>query len=113
MPTDFTVEVERDGESLALRVHGELDISSAERLVDAYEKDLEGVTAVTVDLSDLDFIDSSGIRAVLTVKRRCDAAGQRMVLISGREEVDRVIRMVRLDDSIEVVPGPGGVPDPG
>ena len=58
-------------------LHGELDLMSANGLTDALVE-LAGSTVV-VDLSDLTFMDSSGIGALVRARNRIRADGQLML----------------------------------
>ncbi len=61
-------------------LHGELDVASAGGLADALV-DVAGSTLV-VDLSDLTFIDSSGIGALVVARKRILADGQGQLVLS-------------------------------
>jgi anti-sigma B factor antagonist len=66
----LTIEPRHDGDRLVLHARGEIDINS----VGALERALEGsaaesVSEVVVDLTEVDFMDSTGLTALLTAKR--------------------------------------------
>ncbi len=61
-------------------LHGELDIVSAEGLADALVK-VAGSTLV-VDLSDLTFMDCSGIDALVVARNRILANGQGQLVVT-------------------------------
>ncbi len=56
------------------RVEGELDITNADGFADMVEKELRRGRRVFLDLSQLQFMDSSGIRALI----RMSKAGQEL-----------------------------------
>jgi anti-sigma B factor antagonist len=56
-----------------------------------------------LDLRPLTFMDSSGLRALLAADTRAREAGGRLVLIRGDERVQRVLRITRLDERLEIV----------
>jgi hypothetical protein len=57
----------RDRRRHVCRGAGELDLASAASPVDAVSKHCgEGAEAIVLDIGDLDFIDSTGLRAILT-----------------------------------------------
>ncbi|MFE5488949.1 STAS domain-containing protein [Streptomyces virginiae] len=60
-----------------LTVSGELDMDAAPHLTEAADVlDLPG-QAVALDLSDVTFIDSSGLNALLALRHRVNVAGER------------------------------------
>ena len=62
-----------------------------------------GRPTVTLDLRELTFIDSSGIRAILRADTRARALGSRLRLIAGPERVQKVFQITRLDHQLEFV----------
>jgi len=71
--TRFSVEAEREGDAAVVRLHGELDLATAPRLRRALGALLDTrPSALVVDLSDLTFVDTSGVRVV---RAACIQAG--------------------------------------
>jgi anti-sigma B factor antagonist len=66
--TDFSVDVEDDGTLVVLRLHGELDLATVPTVEDTFERHA-GRRAVVLDLADLEFMDSSGVRLVVELNR--------------------------------------------
>src|SRR5919201_2129987 len=83
---------------------GELDIATAVKLEDALRPVEAARPALLVlDLRPLDFMDSSGLRALVAADTRAREAGRRLVLIRGRERVQKVFSITRLDERLEIV----------
>lgn len=86
----------REGETHIVELLGELDIAGAPRL----EAELRAVEAtdaeaIVVDLSGLEFIDSTGIRMLLLASDRC-SEGRRMSILRGPKQVHRVFEITDL-----------------
>jgi anti-sigma B factor antagonist len=80
-------------------LHGELDLASAEGLAGALV-DLAGSTLV-VDLADLSFMDSSGIGALVTARKRIRAQGLGdLVVTRPTAIVQKALEIVGLDELI-------------
>ena len=88
-------------------VSGELDLASAEEL-EAQLKQLESSEPelLVLDLRQLDFMDSTGLRAVIAADARARDRGARLVVVRAPEEVDRVFRLTRMDQHLELVDEP-------
>jgi anti-anti-sigma factor len=89
---------------------GELDIASAPRFEEGLtevERDTPGV--LVLDLRRVDFIDSTGLRAVIGADERARAAGRRFVIIRGPAAVERVFSVTQLDQRLEIVDDPESV----
>jgi anti-sigma B factor antagonist len=99
----FEVTRSEDGpERLRFKLGGELDLYSATALDDAIVKaEGEKWPCVCLDLSELDFLDSAGLRVIMRTHARSQKDGRRLVLRRGPEAVDRVFRLTRLDRELE------------
>lgn len=99
------MKIEQHGEEVVVvRLTGELDLSVAEpagqRIVDAVPSSARGVV---VDMTALDFIDSSGISMLFKIARRVGSHRQqlRVVAPDGRP-VARVLEIVEFDRAAPV-----------
>ena len=103
MVDEFRIELfVADGDALGVRVHGELDTATADELLDAVESHAEPVSTCVVDLTYCDFLDSSGIRALLLSQRTLDSGKGTMRLINVRPHVDRVLRIAGVQKIIQI-----------
>ena len=72
----FSISFAGDGDRRVLVLLGELDLSSAPQLEAALESVCgDGAQEVFVDVSRLDFMDTSGLRAILLGERVCAEHG--------------------------------------
>jgi anti-sigma B factor antagonist len=89
---DFAIKKEpAEGDVLVLAVKGELDVATVPGLRDELNGALErGVTRMVVDLSDVTFVDSVSLAALLTTSRRLGDAG-RFALVVQRDSYGMLI----------------------
>lgn len=101
-----------DGRS-RLAVRGELDLSTVGQVETALaELEREsGASTVVLDLRGLRFIDSSGLHLVLGADARARECGGRLLIVRGPEAVDRVFRLARLEQRLELTEDPDPDPD--
>ena len=104
----FGFESEERGQVTLVTLRGELDLLSTGELEPELERlaDEPGVDVVALDLRDLEFLDSSGLRLVVLVERRLKDAGRRLVLVRGPQPVQRVFEITRMTDRLEFVDAP-------
>ena len=101
------LRTEQDQGTPRLIVSGELDLASAEEL-EAGLKQLESAEpdVLVLDLRELDFMDSTGLRTVIAADARAKERSGRLVVVRASEEVDRVFRLTRMDQHLELVDEP-------
>ena len=99
------LEVEtRRGEGLAqLVLRGELDLSTVKKVEDELAALEAGEKVVVLDLSGLTFLDSTGLRLMVTADQRAQKDGRRLVIVKGPETVQRVFSITKLDETLEMV----------
>lgn len=89
------VRTARSGSWLIVRVAGELDVAGAEPLREALEAGLaeQGVRDLCLNLSEVPFVDSSGIGVILGRYRRLHQQGGRMAIVGARPAVRTVLEL--------------------
>jgi anti-anti-sigma factor len=87
-----------------ISVRGELDLSTAPQLEGPLEEALEGEGSVLIDLSQCEFIDSTGIALIVRAWQRLDSGenGRALVLCTHNDQVRRVLEITGLELSIPV-----------
>jgi anti-sigma B factor antagonist len=103
---DVRHEIRKDAVWVSLR--GELDLATASTLEAALQEAESANNAVPIvlDLRQLAFIDSSGLRVMLAAAKRADDRDRRFILVRGSDQVDRVFRVTGSDRHLEVVDEP-------
>jgi anti-anti-sigma factor len=77
----FGLRLERmDGGWVRVCVEGELALTSSSLLELAVERELEAESDILLDLSRIDFIDSTGLRAMTALVRSAKANGRKLKL---------------------------------
>lgn len=88
-----------------ISVRGELDLSTAPELEGALDQALEsGEGSVLIDLSECEFIDSTGIALIVRAWQRLHGGdnGRALVICSQNNQVRRVLEISGLELSIPV-----------
>ncbi len=94
----------RTGTIAALEVQGELDYATRHKFGAVIESIFsKGVHSIALDLSGLDFIDSSGLGMLIMTRRRIDAEGGKMPVVIN-DRVERILRTMQLTDYFETMP---------
>ena len=83
---------------------GELDISTfdkAEKQIEEAEQ--EAPDLLIIDLAELQFVDSTGVRLILLADQRAQQAGRRLAIRLGRGQALRVFTMLGITDRFDVL----------
>jgi anti-sigma B factor antagonist len=98
----LTVQLDQDGESLTVRASGELDIATTEVLQKTLRHAFGGDAAsVILDVAEVTFIDSMGLRALLWAAAHQD--GHRLSVRCGPGAVGRMIETTGAERSLPLI----------
>lgn len=93
----FTLEERSEGACRTLILRGELDMASAPVFEGAFQGLCEGgAQELVLDLGPLEFIDSTGLTAILRCREACEEHLCDLALLPGRPGVMRVFELTRL-----------------
>lgn len=93
-PGQLDVATEIQDRAATLTPRGELDLANADRLVEAVaEMEERSPARITIDLGELRFIDSTGLRAILQADARARERGYELLLLPGVDTVQRVFEL--------------------
>lgn len=98
------IVVGEQGATRAIELHGEWDLAGLPSIRQAISRALDGVPdCVVLDLSGLEFIDSSGLHATVELTKRSAAQNTRLLIIPGPEPVQRMFKITGLLPSLPFV----------
>lgn len=101
-PDGFTYDVTRQGDETVVALAGELDMSSAPEFAVCLDRlRASCVSTVVVDLSALEFCDSSGLAVFANFQERAGQQGSRLVLRRPSQQVERLLSLTCLDGLLE------------
>jgi anti-sigma B factor antagonist len=103
MPQHFELQPRMEADALVLPPRGDLDIATAPRLAAAIDELPAHVRKVVVDLRGVTFVDSSGLRGLLLVRRRTREAGIELVVVHDPEVHGPIFRLTQLDEELPLV----------
>jgi anti-sigma B factor antagonist len=96
----FRIAVDRTAGTTRVRVYGELDLTTAPRLRHVLDG-LSGQTDhVVLDLDRLDFIDSTGVAAIVHADLLANHNGQHLTIRCHSHQAQRVFEITGLRDQL-------------
>jgi anti-anti-sigma factor len=87
----------------SVRVSGELDIATTPQLESMLREPRLQARVVVLDLRQVEFIDASGVHAIVNASIGARRVGNRLVLLRGGPDVDRVFALTGSSGDIEIV----------
>ena len=100
----LSLETREEGEQVRISVEGELDLSSAltfdEEIRRAEEREPR---TLVIDLSGLKFLDSTGLRLIMSAEARAKKRGHRLAIVEGTQAVQRIFRLAGVNRRLDIV----------
>lgn len=101
----LTTEIRGSKSHALVLLTGELDASTAGKLYEELAQiSREGVMHVALDLTALEFIDSTGISVIIAEHKRAASSGGELVILTPHRNVRRVFEVTGLMDILDVLP---------
>jgi anti-anti-sigma factor len=107
-PAPFEATADQLDDVRVISVRGELDLSTAPELESPLEEAVStGDASVLIDLTECEFIDSTGIALIVRAWQRLDSGAEgegsgRVVICSDNDQVRRVLEITGLELSIPI-----------
>ena len=95
-------EVVRDDGVCVVSVVGELDLTAVEQFLTITRRSSETCSSLEVDFHGLSFLDSTGLSALLQLRKESIARGLRLSLTNVGPSTQRLFRITGLLDAFDI-----------
>ena len=95
------IDVNKNGNVLTISPFGRLDTSTSPELQVVVTDNIDGVTDLTFDLKQLDYLSSAGLRVLMSSQKIMNKQGE-MRLINVNEDVMDIFDMTGLTDVFDI-----------
>lgn len=102
---NFDVATNRQDGALVVAPSGEIDLATVDLVREAVERDKESGEDLVLDLREVGFMDTSGLRYVLELMDRSAREGFGLRLVKGPRAVQRVFEVSGLEPRLPFVDG--------
>jgi anti-sigma B factor antagonist len=110
--SQLSLEVRREGDAAVVRARGDIDLSTLARATTALDGARAGARSLVLDLREVGFMDTSGLRLIIEEQRRAAETGYRFAVVRGSRRVQRLFEIAGLggDDElfVDAPPRPDG-----
>ena len=98
----MTMEIKRNAEETIITIVGRLDTTTAPALEKAINEDIGDVKNLVLDLTNLQYISSAGLRVLLGAQKKMQKIGS-MKVVNVCETVMEVLEMTGFADILVIV----------
>lgn len=92
----------RQGQTLIIKLSGRLETSTAPGLQEIVEKELDDITELNIDMTELEYVSSAGLRVLLAGAKRMKAQNGVMIVQHVNEEVMEVFEITGFKDILNI-----------
>ena len=97
----MTIEIKRNAEETTIKLVGRLDTTTAPALDKTINKDIAGTKNLVLDVKELEYISSAGLRVLLGAQKKMQKIGS-MKVTNVCEEVMEVFEMTGFADILVI-----------
>jgi anti-anti-sigma factor len=107
-PSGFSISISESDGRAVVAIRGELDLATAPELETALLERLDAGEDVVLDLRDLQFMDSSGLRVLITAHARAADGGPQFAIVRPRvgSEVARILDIAGVEQQLNLIEEP-------
>jgi anti-anti-sigma factor len=100
----LTLTTSQEQEAVRVALAGELDLSSALTFDEQLRRIEEesNVDTLVLDMEELKFMDSTGLRLIVSAHQRAVRAGRRLAIVHARKPIRRIFRLTGMLDRLDV-----------
>jgi anti-sigma B factor antagonist len=99
--------VRNQADAVVVHLDGELDLASAPQFeVELERAEVTAAATLVLDLRDLQFIDSAGLRMIVSAHENARERGQEFAVTRGSEQVQRLLAITRIGEHLRIIDAP-------
>lgn len=91
----------QEGNKLTVAVEGRLDTTTAPELENSLKESLDGVTELVIDLTDLEYISSAGLRVLLASQKIMMKQGK-MIVTNPNDVINEIFEVTGFRDILTI-----------
>ena len=98
----MTIRKDLNGNALTIALEGRLDTMTAPELENELKTSLDGVTELTLDLQQLDYMSSAGLRVLLSAQKKMNKCGS-MTVTNVNDDIMEIFDVTGFADILTIV----------
>ena len=97
----MTIKTDKKDSALTVVLEGRLDTNTAPELDETLKASLEGVTDLTLDLENLEYLSSAGLRVLLSAQKTMNKQGE-MKVVHVNETIMEIFEVTGFSDILTI-----------
>lgn len=99
----MTTTFSKNDTELSVKVDGQLDAVTSEEFLQTIEKELDGIQTILIDCSDLSYISSAGLRALIALGNDLGDQDGSVRLRNVGEQVAEVLKLTGMNELFPIL----------
>jgi anti-anti-sigma factor len=96
------IEKEFDKNDLTVNVEGRIDTITSQELESTLNDEIENITSLTLNFSNLEYISSAGLRVLIATQKKMNEKDIPMVITNVNNTIKEIFRMSGFDKILEI-----------
>ncbi len=92
----------KQGNTLTVSLSGRLDTNTAPVLQEDVKNDLQDIDGLDLDLAQLEYISSAGLRVILFMNKQCIKEGAQFRVLHCNEVIKEVFQLTGFDGILDI-----------
>ena len=101
----MTIDKVLEGDKLTVRLEGDLNTLSAPELENALRPHLQDVNHIAIDMTNLNYISSAGLRVLLVTYTELNDHGGTLVILNPNEEIREIFDVTSFSSFLTIQEG--------
>jgi len=103
-PEQLRIDSRQESDRVVLALTGELDMANTPLLQTAMDSPaLAATKTIVLDLQGLSFLDSTGLRVILSAREQCWRRGQEFAVTPGSPQVQRLLSVTGVGEHLRTL----------
>jgi len=98
----MTIKERKDGSKLVVSVEGRIDTATSPELAEYFQSHLAGVKELELDLEQVNYVSSAGLRTILLAQKTMDKQGK-MVVSHVCKEIMETFELTCFTDILTII----------
>lgn len=94
-----------DPARVVIRLQGEIDLFNADQIREQIEAAVDGFVRISLDVSDVEYLDSQALRLLTSVSETAAARGAELEVVAVKGSIARMLLdLTAMGDELQIVP---------